>query len=113
MQFSFSDAVCGGLQSHVTEAISIEFYVSCCSAFRTLATRDQLVSVSQDDVARGIQTHRYHANIVAIQQNFGHFGIGPAVITTNRSRSASTFNLDLSLSKPTYNSVTSSRTISE
>ena len=87
--------------------------MSCCSAFRTLATRDQLVTVSYDDVAKGIQTHRYHANIVAVQQNFGQFSIGPAIITKNKLEPASTSNLDLWSTKSTYNSVTSSRTISE
>ena len=71
------------------------------------------MTVSQDDVVKGIQTHRYHANVVAVQQNFGQFGIGPAVITKNKLRSASTFDLGFSLSEITYNSVTSSRTISE
>ena len=69
--------------------------MSCCSAFGALATRDQLVTVSQDDVAKGIQSHRYHANIVAVQQNFGQFRIGPAIITKRRLGSASTINLDL------------------
>lgn len=87
--------------------------MSCCSAFRALATRNQLVAVSQGDVAKCIRIHRYHANIVAVQQNFGQFSVGPAVVTKNKSRSAITFNLDFWLSKLTYNSVTSSRTISE